>query len=211
MCERDAKMKLRRRVLHGVALRGVLPNALLELPGRVTVGGHGASYPLRVRVLVAGVGNILRGDDGFGVVVSERLLAAEIPRGVHVMDAGIGGIHVVQELLEPTDALIVVDAVDFGRPPGTVVVIRPDVVDVASMSLDERRDELADMHYATPERAFMLARGLGVLPAETWLVGCQPGDVDHLGEGLSPQLAASVDTAVAEVRRLVSSVGLPWP
>jgi hydrogenase maturation protease len=163
-----------------------------------------------MNVLVAGVGNLLRGDDGFGVVVAERLLAQGAPRQVRVLDIGIGGIHLVQELLDPVDALVVVDAVDLGRPPGTVLVIRPDVRDVTALPLARRRDELADMHYATPERAFMLARGLGVLPAATWVVGCQPADAERLGEGLSPAVAAVVNTAAAEVRQLVTALGIPW-
>jgi hydrogenase maturation protease len=163
-----------------------------------------------VKILVAGVGNLLRGDDGFGVVVARQLLERGVPAGVRVLDIGIGGIHLVQELLDPVDALVVVDAVDLGRPAGTVLVVRPDVLDVADLPPARRRDALADMHYATPERAFMLARALGVLPAATWVVGCQPADTDRLGEGLSRTAAGAVATAAGEVRRLVSGFGIPW-
>jgi hydrogenase maturation protease len=163
-----------------------------------------------VRVLVAGVGNVLRGDDGFGVVVAQRLLAEPVPQEVRVLDVGIGGIHLVQELLDHTEALVVVDAVELGRPPGTIAVIRPDVRDVKSMSLLERHDELADMHYATPERALMLAQALDVLPVSVWIVGCQPEDADRLGEGLSAPLAAAVEPAIGEVRQLVRGLGVRW-
>jgi hydrogenase maturation protease len=67
------------------------------------------------------------------------------------------------------------------------------------------------MHYATPERALMLAGALGVLPGTVWLVGCQPRDADRLGEGLSDEVAAAVDSAVAEVARLLADLGLSWP
>lgn len=162
-------------------------------------------------MIVAGVGNVLRGDDGFGVVVAARLAARPVPREVLVLDIGIGGIHLVQELLEPTDALVVVDAAELGRPPGSVAVIRPEVRDVAAMTLQERHDELADMHYATPERTFMLARGLAILPAVLWIVGCQPSDAERVGEGLSSAMAAGVEPAAAEVRRLVEELGVSWP
>lgn len=117
----------------------------------------------------------------------------------------------MHELFEPTDALVVVDAIEIERPPGTVAVIRPDVRDVTAMSLAERRDELADMHYATPDRALMLARALNLLPASVWIVGCQPADADRLGEGLSPAMEAGVEAAVREVRRLVSELGAAGP
>lgn len=162
-------------------------------------------------VLVAGLGNVLRGDDGFGVAVAERLARDPVPRGVRLVELGIGGIHLVQELFEPVRALVVIDAVDLGRPPGTVMVIRPDIVDVHAMSLTERHDHLADMHYATPERALMLARALGTLPDGVWLVGGQPADAERLGEGLSPEAGAAVEAASGEVRALVTSLGVPWP
>lgn len=162
-------------------------------------------------MLVAGFGNILRGDDGFGVVVARRLLSEPVPDEVRVLELGIGGIHLVQELIDPVDALLVVDAVDLERAPGTVFVIRPTVPDVASMPLERRGDLLADMHYATPERAFILAKGLGTLPESTWVVGCQPGDVDRLEEGLTAEVARAVAPAVDEVRRMVSSMGVSWP
>lgn len=163
------------------------------------------------RVLVACFGNVLRGDDGFGAVVVDRLRDGPVPDGVEVVDVGIGGIHLVQDLLAGADALVVVDAVDLGRDPGAVVVLRPDVRDVAGLPVDQRRDELADVHYATPERALMLAKALGVLPEEVWLVGGQVSRPDRLGEGLSDALAAGVEPAVAEVRRIVSELGTPWP
>jgi hydrogenase maturation protease len=163
-----------------------------------------------MNVVVAGMGNVLRGDDGFGVAVAQRLEAADPPSGVRVLELGIGGIHLVQELLEPTDALVIVDAVDLGRPPGAVTVIRPHVQDVAALSLKERHDALADMHYATPERALMLAGALNILPENVWLVGCQPRDADGLREGLSPEVAAALEPAIAEVRRLLAVLGVEW-
>lgn len=162
----------------------------------------------RVRVLVAGVGNVLWGDDGFGVAVAEALLEQEVPAGTRVIEVGIGGIHLVQELMgETVDALIVVDAVDLERSPGTVMVIRPEVLDVAALGSWERRQHLADMHYATPGRAFMLARALQVLPEATWVVGCQPGRTEELGEGLTTPVATAVPEAVATVLRLIDDLG----
>ncbi|MBA3735224.1 MAG: hydrogenase maturation protease [Actinobacteria bacterium] len=157
-----------------------------------------------MRILVAGVGNVLRGDDGFGVIVAQRLLEKDVPAEVHVLDIGIGGIHLVQELFAGADGLVIVDAVDLGSPPGTVVVQRPDIREIAGP------DDLADVHYATPERALMFARGLDVLPRCVLIVGCQVVDAESLGEGLSPTLEGAVDSAAGEVRRLVRELGVDW-
>lgn len=169
-----------------------------------------ATPPRDRRILVAGFGNVLRGDDGFGNVVVDRLRDEEVPAGVEVMEVGIGGIHLVQELMSGIDALVVVDAVDLDRDPGTVVVMRPDVRDVSGLPVHQRRDELADMHYATPDRALMLANALDLLPDEVWLVGGQVSHPERLGEGLTDALSRAVDPAVDEIRRLVSELGIPW-
>lgn len=157
--------------------------------------------------MVACFGNVLRGDDGFGAAVAQRLDEQALPPGVEVAEVGIGGIHLVQALLEPpADAVLVVDATDLGRPPGTVMVQRPAVPDVHALDVGQRRDLLADMHYATPERAFLLARGLGVLPDATFVIGCQPQDADRYGEGLSSPVEAAVDVACREVHRLLTEL-----
>lgn len=159
-----------------------------------------------MRILVAGVGNVLRGDDGFGVAVARRLEAMVLPAGVRVVETGIGGIALVQELQEGWDALIVVDTVDRAKAPGTVLVIEPDVVDVQELSWSERHDQLADMHLATPGRAMMLARALGVLPPIVRLVGCQPRDAERYGLDLDPLVAQAVDVGVAQVLREVDAM-----
>jgi len=157
-------------------------------------------------VLVACFGNVLRGDDGFGYAVAQRLLSEKLPEGVRVIEVGIGGIHLVQELMAGVDALIIVDAVDLGRPPGTVITQIPDVADVSALPINERRDQLADMHLATPERALMMAKGLGVLPSTTLVVGVQTIDTERAEQRLSSATATAVSVAVEEVRRLAEQL-----
>lgn len=156
-----------------------------------------------VRVLVVGVGNVLHRDDGFGVEVARRLASKDLPDGVHVAETGIGGIHLVHELMAGYDALLVIDTVDRGREPGTVMVIDADVIDVSEMAVEHRHDMLADMHLATPERALMVARAVGVLPEETLIIGCQPMEVEALEIGLTPSIEHAVDVAIAEVERCI--------
>ena len=159
-----------------------------------------------MKILVAGVGNVLRADDAFGVEVARRLEATELPDGVKVVETGIGGIALVQELQEGYDALVVVDAVDRGRPAGQLMLIEPDVVDVNALTWSEKHDLLADMHLATPERAMMLARALGVLPQKLLMVGCQPLDPESIGTAMSEPVRDAVDRAVVEIVRHVNEL-----
>ncbi len=164
-----------------------------------------------MRVLVAGVGNTLRSDDGFGVAVARRLEAMDLPEGVQVMETGISGMTLVQELMEGYDALIVMDTVDRHRPPGTIMLIEPDIPDANLMSHDQRHQLIADTHLATPSRVMMMAKAMGALPERVLLVGCQPVDAEALGMELSPEVAAAVEVAIAEVEaqleRLCAPVG----
>ena len=154
-----------------------------------------------MRVLVAGVGNVLRADDAFGVEVAKRMQTMDLPKGVTVVETGIGGMALVQELQRGYDALIVADCVDLGRPPGQVMMILPDVIDVHALTLEERMDMLADMHLAKPERVFMLSKALGVLPDKLLMVGCQPVDPDTPGIPMSEPVEKAVDIAIQEILR----------
>lgn len=156
-----------------------------------------------MKILLAGVGNVLRADDRFGVEVARRLAELDLPPGVRVVETGIGGIALVQEIQAGYDALIVFDTVDFGREPGTIMIIEPDVIDVDALSWGERYDLLADMHLANPERVFMMARALGVLPERVLMVGCQPVDAHGIGTEMSPPVAAAVEVAISEGLRQV--------
>lgn len=154
-----------------------------------------------MKVLVAGVGNTLRSDDGFGVAVALRLEAMTLPDGVRVVETGISGMTLVQELMDPYDALVVVDTVDRGRPPGTIMLIEPDIADPTTMSHERQHELIADTHLATPSRVMQMAKAMGNLPERVLLVACQPVDAESLGMELSPEVTAAVEVALAEIER----------
>ena len=157
------------------------------------------------RILIAGMGNVLRCDDGFGVEVAGRLAGEPaLPAGVKVIEVGIGGVHPVQELMSGYDALVILDAVERGSTPGTLHVLEAEVPDLATWSEDSRRDFLADMHYTTPSKALILAKALGVLPPQVFILGCQPSQTDDLVVGLSAPVDRAAQTAVTEVKRLIA-------
>jgi hydrogenase maturation protease len=159
-----------------------------------------------MKILVAGVGNLLRADDAFGVHAARKMEQMEMPSGVKVVEVGIAGMALVQELQDGWDALVVLDAVDLGRPPGQVMMILPDVIDVDALTFEERMDLLADMHLATPERVFMLSRALKILPERLMMIGCQPEDAETPGKEMSAPVAAAADVAIAEVFRYVGEL-----
>ena len=157
-------------------------------------------------VLVACVGNVLRLDDGFGVAVATHLAADGLPPGVDLIETGIGGLSIVQQLMDGYAGLIVVDAVDRGAAPGTVFVLEPSVEDPARIPFDEWQDRFSNLHLTEPSRVFLLARALSVLPDRVLLVGCQTADVEGLGQGLSPPVQAAVAVAAGRVRTLASAM-----
>ncbi len=144
------------------------------------------------RVIVAGVGNVLRGDDGFGPAVTQLL--GDMPDGVEVIETGIGGIALLQELMAGCAGLILIDAVDQGEPPGTVILMRPHVPDAV---------HVPDVHLANPDRVLSMAKTMGVLPERVIIVGCQVSSVDALGEGLSPEVERALAIAVKKIKETV--------
>ena len=148
------------------------------------------------RTLVAGVGNIFLGDDGFGVEVVRRMAGDTFPDGVKVVDFGIRGVHLAYELLEGYQTTILVDATQRGGAPGTVYVIEPDLESIPA-------GVVMDAHSLDPATVFGMLRALGGSPQDVLVVGCEPATVDD-GMGLSDVVERAVDEAVRIVRELVA-------
>lgn len=154
---------------------------------------------MKPRVLVAGMGNDLRQDDGFGIAVVRSFEASGAPEGVRIYESGIAGIGLVQELMDGYEALIVVDATDRGAEPGTVFLLETDVPAREELTEESRQEFLADTHLTVPSRALTLARALGVLPPTVYILGCQPKEC-----GLGLDLSEPVERGVTEaVERLL--------
>jgi hydrogenase maturation protease len=167
----------------------------------------GPAPPGGRRVLVAGVGNVLRGDDGFGPAVVRALDAEGPPPGVHTVELGIGGVSLVLELMDGYDALFLVDAVDRRGPPGSLYVLEPELPDVAALPGEEQRRLAGDLHDAVPARTLLIARASGVLPPVVRIVGCQPAETEELSTELTPAVARAVPRAVHAIRELVATLG----
>jgi hydrogenase maturation protease len=154
------------------------------------------------RVLVAGVGNVFLGDDGFGCAVAEALADLPLPNGVDVCDFGVRGLDLAYALAG-YDAVVLVDALPLGDAPGTVTVLEPQLDDVEAAEIET--------HGMDPARVLRLARELGALPRRTLVVGCEPQtvaapDADEVLVELSEPVRAAVGTAVELVRTLAGDL-----
>ncbi|MCO5992971.1 hydrogenase maturation protease [Actinoallomurus rhizosphaericola] len=150
----------------------------------------------RSRVLVAGIGNIFLGDDGFGVEVVRRVDASALPSTVDVADYGIRGVHLAYDLLDGRhETLIMVDAVPLDGPPGTLAVLEvdPEQEPAAPPALDG--------HGMTPQAVLALLRGLGGRIDRVLVVGCRPAVLDERMD-LSEPVRAAMDDAVSLVTTL---------
>lgn len=155
------------------------------------------------RVLVAGIGNVFLGDDGFGSEVARRLAAEPLPDGVSVTDYGIRGMHLAFDLLDGYDSLVLVDALPHGAAPGDVTVLRVGQEDLGSGEFDA--------HGMSPVAVLGSLGSLGgELPPRTFVVGCEPADVGE-GIGLTPPVAAAIDTALSAIRVLIPAEPVDLP
>ena len=158
------------------------------------------------RMLIAGIGNIFLGDDGFGPEVAKRLGAMDLPGWVRVADYGISGMHLAYDLADGYDAAILVDAAPRGDKPGTVTVLdataerRPDA-GPAGEAIGASR--LFDAHGMQPDVVLGVLDMLGAGSARVLVVGCEPASLDY-GMELSEPVAKAVDAAVGVVMDLIA-------
>ncbi len=157
------------------------------------------------RVLVAGIGNVFLGDDGFGVEVAQELLRRDdLDPRVTVREYGIRGFDLAYEILRGYDAVVLIDALPHGEVPGTVSVVEADV-EAAPATVSGPYQG----HSMTPDAVLDLVRTMGQRPPRTVVVGCEPesfGDADGGRMGLSEPVRAAVPAAVDTVCGVVGDL-----
>jgi hydrogenase maturation protease len=150
------------------------------------------------RVLVAGVGNIFLGDDGFGVEVVRRLGGQALPRGVEVRDFGTRGFDLSLALMKNYDQVVLVDAVKRGGRPGTLYVLEVDP------SADDRTADF-DIHGMAPRQVFRAVRAMGGELRKLRVLACEPEDFGEPELGRLG-LSASVEAAVPEALKMLEDL-----
>jgi hydrogenase maturation protease len=178
------------------------PTEVEPLPGQEQ-GTRKAS--LKPSILVAGIGNIFMGDDGFGVAVAQRLAASSLPEGVRVADFGIRGFDLAFALEDGYETTILIDAFPRGQPPGTVYVVEPDLNNLNTSFAGE---SFVEPHGMNPINVLRMASAMHGPLQRVLLVGCEPatlgGEEGHMG--LSEPVEAAVEEAVKVTKNLVNRI-----
>ena len=179
------------------------PDEVEALPVEVSPA---ASGPPR-RILVAGIGNVFLGDDGFGVAVADRLWRRKLAAGVEVVDFGIRGMDLAFAMQEGYDAVVLLDATPRGETPGTLYVIEVG----ADADADDTSDVAVDAHGMDPVAVMALVRNLGGSPPPTYVIGCEPetrmsAEDEDIVAQLSEPVLAAVEPAVMLVESLLQEI-----
>lgn len=152
------------------------------------------------RILVAGVGNIFRGDDAFGVEVVRRLAGGVLPTGVSVIDFGIRGHDLAYTILDGYDGVILVDATHRDGPPGTLYVLE--------LTADElEQPGSVGTHGVDLPSVFRLVLTMGGTLPRLSFVGCEPAELgsdDEGAMGLSEPVRSAVERAVLLVEAMIA-------
>ena len=173
-----------------------------------TVNRRSSSEREPGRLLIACIGNIFLGDDGFGVEVAQRLMSRQYPESVQVVDFGIRGMDLAYAMLGDYNMLVLVDAIPRGGSPGTLYLIEPDLSGMTPEKGVEAGRVALDNHSMDPVKVLAFARTLGAKPIHTLLVGCEPApmsdgnDYTEMQMGLSEQVQA----AVIEAEKMIDSL-----
>ena len=159
------------------------------------------------KILIAGVGNELRQDDAFGMILASKLLdEAELPASVKVIEAGSAGIHLVQQLYDRYDVLMILDTVQWGDAPGKISLKEVVVKDIREMPAEEKNNFLADMHYINPVKALMMAKALDVIPEKVYFLGCEAADHEDIDVGMSPVVSSAIPLAFSKVMEWIKGI-----
>jgi len=122
------------------------------------------------------------------------------------MEIGSAGIHLVQQLFDKYDTLVLLDVVNWGGEPGTIHFKEIDVKDIRDLPAEEKNDFLADMHYINPLKALMLAKALNVYPQKVLFLGCESAAHEEIGVGLSSEVNNSIPAAFNKIIEWVERV-----
>lgn len=142
-------------------------------------------------ILVAGIGNIFLGDDGFGVEVVRRMRQRKVPDHVRVIDFGIRGMDLAYALMDGYELTILVDAAPRGGSAGTVYLVELDVNSADAI-------ESPDGHGMDPVRVLNLVRTMVGSCKRLVLVGCEPACLEFSDtQALSPEVESGIDAAIA--------------
>ena len=153
---------------------------------------------MTARILVAGIGNIFLGDDGFGPEVMRHVVGVPRIDDVDLVDYGIRGMHLAYDLLEEWRALVLVDALPNQGAPGTIHVFDADHETLAATAGLEA-------HSMDPAAVFATLTALGGTAPRTIVVGCEVENVEE-GMGLSEPVAAAVPAAIAAINDVLADL-----
>ena len=163
------------------------------------------------KILIAGIGNIFLGDDGFGVEVASRLANQSFPSGVRVTDFGIRGLDLAYALMDGYATTILVDAYPGEGQPGTLFVVEPDSSELNSVGTSPG---FIEPHAMNPINVLRMAKSMGGELKQVLVVGCVPATLgpEEGRMGLSEAVAAGVDEAVKLIHSLVTRIlAEEWP
>jgi len=164
-------------------------------------GTTGGEQPVK-RILVAGIGNAWMKDDAFGGKVAARLEDEELPPGVAVFDFGTGGLDLAYEVMRGYSALLLVDVSRQGGAPGTLYVM-----DASEDEIEPIGDgETISPHGMDPQSVLRFVKTVGGWPGKVVVIACEPGDVEEMGIGLSPDVEEAVGRAVELVLETIAEL-----
>lgn len=160
-----------------------------------------------MKILVAGVGNIFMGDDGFGCEVVRELGSGTLLDEVDIVDFGVRGMDLGYALTDGYDVAILVDTVSRGGAPGTIYVIEPEIDAAANNGAAPGHDVISP-HGMDPAKVLRFVASLGERRPRILLVGCEPeylgGEEGHMG--LSDTVGRAAIEAVREVQAMLAEL-----
>jgi hydrogenase maturation protease len=150
----------------------------------------------RTRIVVLGLGNLMRTDDAVGMLAVEQLRAdPRMPVSVSLVDGGTLGLDLLHPLHGATH-LLALDAIDAGAAPGTLLRFAGE--EIADLPVSK------SVHLLGFSDLIGAMRLTGNAPLEIMVLGVQPERIEW-GTQLTPTVAATlpelVELTLAQLER----------
>jgi len=153
------------------------------------------------KICVIGIGNPLRGDDGVGIVLLNKLMQKKnlLPKEIDFIDGGIGGMNLLHVIVQ-YDIVFIIDAVQLNSKPGSFRIFTADEIELY------KKTNCFSTHIDQLSQVIQISKQLGELPKQFFIFGVQPKDISFrldLTKEVKEKINMIMDHLILNIKNIV--------
>lgn len=145
---------------------------------------------------IIGLGNILRGDDGIGPLLAQKINEKRLPPNVKVYDLGTGGLKILH-VLKDLKKVIIIDTVRFNGKPGDHIFFKPNEVKSLKNDKGQHNPDLFNL--------LEISKNLDEAPETILIFGIQPGRISNASV-ISPEVKSKIPIMIDKIQDKIKNL-----